>query len=69
MTKQLRLVTLVVTSIPQDLRQINQALLDRLSPAYAGHIEDEHADVLNIRDEWIRFKAQDMSRRGKRRLT
>lgn len=48
---------------------MNQPLLDRLSPACAGHSEDEYADVQMMRDDWIRAKAQEMARQGKRRLT
>ncbi|KAF8152980.1 DNase I-like protein [Crassisporium funariophilum] len=58
-----------LTNMPQDLRQINQPLLDRLSPACAGLTGDDHADVQLIRDDWILTKARDMSRKERRRLS
>ncbi|KAF9531074.1 Endonuclease/exonuclease/phosphatase [Crepidotus variabilis] len=58
-----------LTSVPQDLRQVNQPLLDRLSPSCAGHMGDDHADVRVMRDDWIRVQAKEASRRGKQSLT
>ncbi|KAF9484055.1 DNase I-like protein [Pholiota conissans] len=57
-----------LTSVPQDLRLINQPLLDRLSPSCAGLPGDDHADAQIIKDDWIRRKARTMCRVGKRKL-
>ncbi|KAJ3502590.1 hypothetical protein NLJ89_g8815 [Agrocybe chaxingu] len=53
----------------QDLRHINRPLLERLSPACAGQTSDDLADIQVMRDDWIRIKAQEMSREGRRALT
>ncbi|KJA23929.1 hypothetical protein HYPSUDRAFT_136984 [Hypholoma sublateritium FD-334 SS-4] len=58
-----------LTSMPEDLRQINRPLLDRLSPSCAGFLGDEHSDAQMIRDDWVRNKAREMSRVGRRRLS
>ncbi|KAF8816327.1 DNase I-like protein [Phlegmacium glaucopus] len=58
-----------LASLTQDLRQVNRPLLDRLSPAYAGLSGDDHSDVELLRDEWIRTKARERSRKGQTRLT
>jgi hypothetical protein len=57
-----------VTSLPQDLRQINRPLLERLSPTSAGLTGDDYVDAQTIKDEWVRRKARDMSRIGRRKL-
>ena len=54
--------------MPEDLRQINRPLLERLSPSCAGLLGDDHSDAQIIRDDWIREKAREMSRVGRRRL-
>ena len=58
-----------VASTSQDLRQITRPLLERLSPACAGQTGDDHADAQAIRDDWVRLKARDLSRHGRRCLT
>ncbi|KIM41337.1 hypothetical protein M413DRAFT_146739 [Hebeloma cylindrosporum] len=65
--KHTTITTLASTS--QDLREINRPSLERLSPACAGQTGDDHADAQAIRDEWVRVKARDLSRNGRRRLT
>lgn len=54
--------------MPPDLRAVNRPLLERLSPSYAGSMGDDQADAQIIRDEWVRNKARDMSRVGRRQL-
>jgi phosphatidylinositol-bisphosphatase len=57
-----------LASLTQDLRQVNRPLVDRLSPAYAGLSGDDHADIQLLRDEWIRTKLRETSRKGRTRL-
>ncbi|KAF8199468.1 Endonuclease/exonuclease/phosphatase [Pholiota molesta] len=57
-----------LTSLPQDLRQINRPLLERLSPTSAGLTGDDYVDAQTIKDDWVRRKARDMSRIGRRKL-
>ncbi|KAF5384263.1 hypothetical protein D9615_003430 [Tricholomella constricta] len=54
--------------VPQDLRLANQPLHTQLSPAAAGSPGDDVADYKLIRDEWIRIRARETSRRARRRL-
>lgn len=64
--KQTSLASL--TTLSQDLRIANLPLISRLSSASAGHLGNDSDDIQIIRDEWIRVKARESSRRGRRRL-
>ncbi|KAF8957550.1 Endonuclease/exonuclease/phosphatase [Flammula alnicola] len=64
-----RMTIATLTSMPQDLRQVNRPLSERLSPACAGLTGDDHEDAQIIRDDWIRAKARGMSRIGRRNLS
>ncbi|KAF8961879.1 DNase I-like protein [Flammula alnicola] len=64
-----RMTIATLTSMPQDLRQVNRPLSERLSPACAGLTGDDHEDAQVIRDDWIRAKARGMSRTGRRNLS
>ncbi|PPQ69978.1 hypothetical protein CVT25_001530 [Psilocybe cyanescens] len=60
-----------LTTTLQDLRQTIRPLIDRLSPACAGLMGDDHTDAQVIRDEWIRAKSRWEARKqhGGRKLT
>ncbi|KAH9474443.1 Inositol polyphosphate 5-phosphatase OCRL [Psilocybe cubensis] len=60
-TKRTTITSLATT--PQDLRQSIRPLIDRLSPACAGLMGDDHSDAQAIRDEWILAKTRSDARR------
>ncbi|KAF8189146.1 Endonuclease/exonuclease/phosphatase [Mycena galopus ATCC 62051] len=55
-------------ALPPDLRTAQKPLHTRLSAAFAGEPGDDAADVVLIRDEWIRARVRERCSRGKTSL-
>ncbi|KAJ8082122.1 hypothetical protein PM082_007969 [Marasmius tenuissimus] len=63
-----RLKEASVSTIPPDLRLESFPLHARLSPASAGAPGDDADDILYIREEWVRTRARNASRKRHARL-
>ncbi|KAK1220132.1 hypothetical protein PQX77_017122 [Marasmius sp. AFHP31] len=57
-----------LSTIPPDLRLESSPLHARLSPASAGAPGDDADDILYIREEWVRTRARNASRKRHARL-
>lgn len=54
--------------LPQDIRLLNTSLHERLSPASAGMVGDDHADAQLIKEDWVRREARRAATTGRQRL-